>query len=185
MKLIFKTGIYALIVALHGCAPGIAVSTDYDRAADFSVYRTFTLADMNAKGGVSELNAKRIGRSIREVMIEKGFVETDAAADLLVNAVTIVKHKREITANTNYGYGGGYRPYGYWGGGTVTTFDTYEYKDGSLIIDIVNNKAQKLLWQGIGNAEIDKLPDNPDQFMLKAVKKIMAGFPPTALNKKP
>jgi hypothetical protein len=118
-------------------------------------------------------------------MTEKGFVETDAKADLLVNAVTIVKNKREITANTNYGYGGAYRPYGYWNGGSVTTFNTYDYVDGSLIIDVVNNKAQKLLWQGIGNAEIDKMPDNPDQFMLKAVKKIMAGFPPTALNKKP
>jgi hypothetical protein len=183
MKLFgFSLGMSALGVALNGCAPAIVVSTDYDRAADFSIYKTFTLAEIS--GQASELNETRIKRSIREVMFEKGFVETGADADLLVNAVTVLKNKREVTANTNYyGYGGAYRPYGYWGGGTTTTFNSYDYVDGSLIIDVVNNKEKKLLWQGIGNAEIDKLPHNPDQFMLKAVKKIMTGFPPTALNK--
>lgn len=185
MKLLSsKIGMCAVLLVLHGCAPGIKVSTDYDRAADFSSYMTFAIVDIRGKGEVSELNANRIRRSITEVMIEKGFVETGEGADLLVNAVTVVKNKREITASSNYyGYGGIYRPYGYWGGETTTTFNSYDYVDGSLIIDIVNNKAQKLLWQGIGNAEIDKMPDNPDKFMLKAVKKIMAGFPPTALNK--
>jgi hypothetical protein len=179
-----KTGMCAIILTFYGCAPTIKVSTDYDRAADFSSFLTFTLADISAKGEVSELNAYRIRRSITEVMTEKGFVETGADADLLVNAVTVVKTKREITASTDYyGYGGIYRPYGYWGSGGTTTFNSYEYKDGSLIIDIVNKKAQKLLWQGIGNAEIDQMPDNPDQFMLKAVRKILAAFPPTALNK--
>jgi len=179
-----KTGMCAVLVVLHGCAPAIKVNTDYDRAASFSSFNSFTIVDIRGKGEVSELNATRIKRSITEVMIEKGFVETGEGADLLVNAVTVVKNKREITASTNYyGYGGIYRPYGYWGGGTTTTFNSYDYVDGSLIIDIVNNKEQKLLWQGIGNAEIDKMPDNPDQFMLKAVKKIMAGFPPTVLNK--
>jgi hypothetical protein len=181
----FKTGMCAMICTLYGCAPTIKVSTDYDRAADFSSYHTFTLVDISAKGEVSELNAYRIRRSITEVLTEKGFVETGEDADLLVNAMTIVKTKREITASTDYyGYGGVYRPYGYWGGsGGTTTFNSYDYKDGSLIIDVVNKKAGKLLWQGIGNAEVDQMPDNPDQFMLKAVRKILAGFPPTALNR--
>ncbi len=179
-----KTTMCAMIITLYGCAPTIKVSTDYDRAADFSSFLTFTIADISAKGEVNELNAYRIKRSITEVMTEKGLVETGADADLLVNAVTIVKTKREITASTDYyGYGGVYRPYGYWGAGGTTTFNSYDYKDGSLIIDVVNKKAGKLLWQGIGNAEVDRMPDNPDHFMLKAVRKILAGFPPTALNR--
>src|SRR5687767_1148134 len=115
----FILGMSALGVALNGCAPAIVVSSDYDRAADFSSYKTFTLADIS--GHASELNGTRIKRSIREVMFEKGFVEAGADADLLVNAVTILKNKTEVTANS-YGYGGAYRPYGYWGGGTTTTF---------------------------------------------------------------
>jgi hypothetical protein len=64
-----------------------------------------------------------------------------------------------VTANTNYyGYGGYYRPYA-WGGGMAsgtTTYSTYDYKDGTLMIDVVD--AAKRTWCGksVGNKEIDK-----------------------------
>jgi len=177
-------GIGLLLLAMFGCAPGVKVSADYDRAADFSAYKTYSLTDITAKGEVSELNGARIMKAIRENMQKKGFTETDADADLLVNAVTVLKNKQSVTATTDYyGYGGYYRPYGYWGSGGTTTFNVYNYIDGSLIIDIVNNKAQKLLWQGIGNAEIDKMPNNPDKFINNAVTKILDGFPPKAAKK--
>lgn len=165
-----------------GCAPTVKVTTDYDRAADFSPFKTYSLVDVAAKGEVNPLNADRILQAIRTNMKAKGFTEATTDADLLVNPVTIVESKRAVTANTDYyGYGGYYRPYGYWGGaggGSTTTFNSYVYKDGSLIIDVVNNKTQKLIWQGVGNAEIDKQPGNPEQFINDAVKKILDGFPP-------
>lgn len=180
MKYIFiGLGLWFLLQANYGCAPSVKVNVDYDRAADFSTYKTFTMVDIAAKGEVSQLNAGRIQHAIKENMVSKGFTEAGAAAaDLLVNAMTVLKSKTAVTANTDYyGYGGIYRPYGYWGGG-ATTFSTYKYIDGSLIIDVVNNKTKKLLWQGIGNSEIDSKPKDPDQFIQYAVKKIMDDFPP-------
>lgn len=188
----FQTG-FGLWVFLQwflGCAPGIKVSTDYDRAADFSLYKTFTITDISKNGEVSELNATRITNAIRDNLQKKGFKETDDStnADLLINAVTMTKLKLSVTANSNfYGYGGVYRPYTYYGAGVGmanTTYNVNEYVDGSLMIDIVNNKEKKLLWQGIGNAEIDKSISNPDQFIRDAVTKIMAGFPPKSKKKK-
>lgn len=171
--------LWFLLQAMNGCAPSIKVSSDYDRAADFSSYKTYSIIDIVAKKEVNQLNGPRIMNAIRDNMQKKGYIEKDTTeADLLVNAMTIMKEKRAVTANSNYyGYGGYYRPYGAWGGGSVT-FDTHEYVDGSLIIDVVNNKTQKLLWQGVGNAEIDQMPKNPDQFISHAVTKIMNGFPP-------
>jgi hypothetical protein len=178
-----SVGLWFLLQAINGCAPSVKVSVDYDRAADFSPYKTYTLVDVAAKGEVSELNATRVMNAIRENMKTKGYAEVPADADLLVNAVTVSKTKQQVTANSDYyGYGGIYRPYGYWGGGSVT-FSTYNYVDGSLIIDIVNNKSQKLLWQGIGNAEIDNKPNNPDEFIQHAVKKILKDFPPKPIAK--
>jgi hypothetical protein len=123
-------------------------------------------------------------------MTAKGFIENTSNPDLKVNAVSILKNKTQVTANSNYyGYGGMYRPYGYWGGGGAmmgtgtTTFNSYDYVDGSLIIDIVSTKTDKLVWQGIGNAEIDSKPDNPEQFINDAIKKILAGFPPGMAKK--
>jgi len=177
---VIRLGVFLFFV--YGCGPVVKVTADYDQAADFSLYKTFTIADISKNGETSELNAPRIANAIREHMYKKGFTEGDKDADLLINAVAVKKLRMSVTANT-YGYGGYYRPYGYWGAGmssSSTTFNTNQYVDGSLIIDIVNNKEQKLLWQGIGNAEIDKAPNNAEAFIQDAVKKIMASFPPKA-----
>jgi len=174
----------------YSCSPTVNVTTDYDHAANFGEYKTFAVYDLKAQEGqVNQLNVDRVTNAIRSEMIAKGFTETSSNPDLKVNAVTILKNKQSVTANSDfYGYGGMYRPYGYWGGGGMmggasTTFNTYDYVDGSLVIDIVSTKTQKLVWQGIGNAQIDSKPDNPEEFIASSIKKILAGFPPGAAKK--
>ncbi|QLC66718.1 DUF4136 domain-containing protein [Flavobacterium sp. LPB0248] len=173
----------------YSCSPTVKVTTDYDHAANFSEYKTFAVYDLKAQQGqVNQLNVDRVAKAIRNEMLAKGFTES-SNPDLKVNAVSILKNKTSVSANTDfYGYGGMYRPYGYWGGGAMmgganTTFNTYDYVDGSLVIDIVSTKTDKLVWQGIGNAEIDSRPDNPEQFINDAIKKILTGFPPGAVKK--
>jgi hypothetical protein len=179
-----------LLGFVYGCSPTVSVTTDYDHAASFGAFKTFAVYDLKAQEGqVNQLNVDRVTNAIRSEMTAKGFTETSNNPDLKVNAVSILKNKTQVTANSDfYGYGGMYRPYGYWGGGAMmgganTTFNTYDYVDGSLVIDIVSTKTQKLVWQGIGNAQIDNKPDNPEEFIAGAVKKILAGFPPGAAKK--
>ncbi|MEN2414409.1 DUF4136 domain-containing protein [Flavobacterium mesophilum] len=179
-----------LLGLFYSCSPTVKVTTDYDHAANFSEYKTFTVYDLRAQEGqVNQLNVDRVAKAIRAEMTAKGFVESTNNPDLKVNAVSILKNKTQVTADTNfYGYGGMYRPYGYWGGGAMmgggtTTFNTYDYVDGSLVIDIVSTKTQKLVWQGIGNAQIDSKPDNPEEFIAGAIKKILEGFPPGLAKK--
>jgi len=174
----------------YSCSPTVNVTSDYDHAANFGEFKTFAVYDLKAQEGqVNQLNVDRVTNAIRSEMIAKGFTETSSNPDLKVNAVTILKNKQSVTANSDfYGYGGMYRPYGYWGGGAMmggatTTFNTYDYVDGSLVIDIVSTKTQKLVWQGIGNAQIDSKPDNPEEFIASSIKKILAGFPPGAVKK--
>lgn len=174
---------------IYSCSPTVKVTTDYDHSANFESYKTFAVYDLKAQEGqVNQLNVDRVTNAIRNEMLAKGFTES-SNPDLKVNAVSILKNRTSTTASTDfYGYGGMYRPYGYWGGGAMmgganTTFNTYNYLDGSLVIDIVSTKTQKLLWQGIGNAEIDSKPDNPEEFINSSIKKILAGFPPGAAKK--
>ncbi|KIQ21313.1 hypothetical protein RT99_10885 [Flavobacterium sp. MEB061] len=178
-----------LLGLIYSCSPTVNVTSDYDHAANFSEYKTFAVYDLKAQEGqVNQLNVDRVTKAIRSEMIAKGFTES-STPDLKVNAVSILKNKQSVTANSDfYGYGGMYRPYGYWGGGAMmgggtTTFNTYDYVDGSLVIDIVSTKTQKLVWQGIGNAQIDNKPDNPEEFIASSVKKILAGFPPGLAKK--
>jgi len=179
------SGFILVSVLVFSCATQVKITTDYDKAANFGSYKTFAVYNLKSTNSVSALNADRIINAIKAEMKKKGFTEVADNADLGVNAVTIMKDKTQITANSNYyGYGGAYRPYGYYGGGGMasgtTTYNTYDYKDGSLIIDIVDMKTQKLVWQGTGNAEIDKTPKDPDEFISSTVTKILAAFPPGA-----
>jgi len=174
---------------IYSCSPTVKVTSDYDHSANFGEYKTFAVYDLKAQQGqVNQLNVDRVTKAIRNEMLAKGFTES-SNPDLKVNAVSILKNKTSVSANTDfYGYGGMYRPYGYWGGGAMmgganTTFNTYDYVDGSLVIDIVSTKSQKLLWQGIGNAEIDSKPDNPEEFINGSIKKILADFPPGSAKK--
>ena len=177
------------IVLVISCSAPLKVNTDYDKSVNFSNYKTFSVYNLKTTGSVSQLNAERITNAIRNEMTKKGFTETSNNADLMVNAVVVLKDKQTTTATTNYyGYGGMYRPYGYYGGmgmgamGT-TSVNTYEYKAGTFIIDVVDSKTQKMIWEGTGNKDFDSAPKNPDEAITNGVASIMAGFPPGMTKK--
>lgn len=183
-KLTIKSLLFILPAALlFSCKPTLKVSTDYDRAANFSSYKTFSLYYLATSRNVSELNEERLWNSIRAAMSKKGYIENNQNPDLVVNAVSVLKNKKYVTANSNgYGYGGVYRPYGSWNTGFrsvsgSTTFQTDNYKEGSLVIDVIDAKTNKLVWEGIGNAEFEKRPKNPEEAISSAVNKILADFP--------
>ena len=187
-KAVRKVTIIALLlilmtVLLFSCGPTLKVSSDYDRSVDFSTYKTFSMYDFKAKGGVNQLNKDRIVRYIKSEMTRKGLIETDRNPDLMINAVTVMKDKKSLTASTNYyGYGGLYRPYSYWAvpASGSTTISTYDYKDGSLVIDVVDAKTKRMIWEGTGYAQIDRKPKNPEEVISEVVTKIMQGFPAEA-----
>ncbi len=169
------------VMLISSCSSSLKVSSDYDRRAEFSKYKTFSFFRLTDKGpGISDLNRDRIINAIKGEMIKKGFVEDNNNPDLLVNATTIVKEKKQVSSTTNYyGYGGYYRPYAWGPGyGGSTTYNVYEYKDGSLIIDVLAASGNQLLWQGTGNKEIDIPFKNADTEIPVIVTKIMASFPP-------
>jgi hypothetical protein len=183
-KTILKSILLALPVTLMvSCKPTLKVSADYDRSANFSAYKTFSLYYLVTNRHVTELNEDRIWNSIRTEMLKKGYKENDRNPDIVVNAVSVVNNKKYVSANSHlYGYGGAYRPYGYWNGGLVTgsrstTVQAASYKEGSLLIEVVDSKTNKLVWQGTGNAEFEKQPKNPDAAISGAVNKILASFP--------
>jgi hypothetical protein len=175
--------VLAICLLTISCGPTLQVTSDYDHSANFSNYHTFKIVKLEQKvQAISQLNQNRIIDAVRNQMKAKGFTETEEA-DLLVNIVTILKDEKQVTANT-YGYGGGYRPYAWGGGYSSTTVNVENYKNGSLIVEVADAKTKNLLWEGIGNQDIDQPSSNPDQSIQTAVKSIMASFPPGMAKKK-
>ena len=59
------------------------------------------------------------------------------------------------------GYGWGYRPYYWgWGGpafvyyGGMTAVDKEHYKEGTIIIDLIDTRSRKVVWRGFGVGEV-------------------------------
>jgi hypothetical protein len=169
--------VFSSLLLLVSCGPALQVTSDYDHSANFANYKTFRIVKLEQQvQGINQLNQNRIVEAVRSEMTSKGFTEKEDA-DMFVNIVTILKDEQQVTANT-YGYGGGYRPYAWGGGYSSTTVNVEKYKNGSLIIEVADAKTKNLLWEGIGNKDIDSPPSNPDQAIKDAVKSIMASFPP-------
>lgn len=186
MKTQLLTSIISALV-LAGCEAPLKVITDYDKTVHFSNYSTFAIDSLTEQEkALSQLNADRIINGIKAAMLSKGFEEDPRDPDLRVSAVTIMKDRKEVTANTNYyGYGGVYRPYG-WGtgsSGSYTTYNVSDYLDGSIIIDVVDARTNKLIWEGAGNKEIDKPSKDLDEAIRSAILRIMKDFPPDPKKK--
>lgn len=172
----------ATIGLATSCKPTVKVQTDYDRNAHFSSYKTFSLYYLVTSRNINELNEERIWNAIRTEMISKGYVENNQHPDLVVNAVSVLKNKKYVSASSSATSFGAIRPYGYWTAAPVGvsrqgTVRVENYKDGSLLIEVTDAKTRKLLWEGTATAELNKRPEDPDKAIRETVKKVMVQFP--------
>ncbi len=181
--IILSAAFLSSLILFTSCEPQLTITNDYDHSVKFSQFHTFRIVKLEQQiQALSQFNQTRIINAVRAQMITKGFTEADNA-ELLVNIVSILKNKQEIVADT-YGYGGGFRPYAWGGGNMSTTVNVQDYKTGSLIVEVVNSATKKLIWEGVGNRDIDAPLSNPDKKITAAVQKIMASFPPGMTHSK-
>lgn len=60
----------------------------------------------------------------------------------------------------------------------TTTVDVHEYKEGSLVIDLVDAERKALIWQGVGTSTLKKKSNGREERINEAVSKILAAYPP-------
>jgi hypothetical protein len=171
--------LFIIMIAAAACS-SIKVSSDFDKAANFASYKTYSYTDEALTLPISELNKKRLIDAIDAELATKGFTKKDGNPDVLINLNIKAEKKQTATATTSggYGYGYGYR-YGGWGGGTTTiNYDTYT--DGTLFVDMIDASKKALVWQGWGTKTVD--PDasqeKRDKNIAYAVKQIFMNYPP-------
>ena len=188
LRNLIRIGIISLLFFINiRCASKIAVTSEYDKGLDFKKYKTFSFYHLKTTGEVSQVNADRLVKAIVLEMTEKGFVESSDNPDLLINAVTVLTKKEALSVSSEYyGYGGYFRPYGYGYGYSNVGYalensaadNRFVYRDGTIMIDILEAKSEKLIWEGTGTAEIITKPSDPANAIRYAVSKIIESFPP-------
>ena len=91
----------------------VRVNTDYDKNVDFANYNTYAyLKSSIDKAEISDLDKKRILRSIDEVMSSKGFSKSENPS-MLISIFTKERERVDVYNNAGFGWGWGWNPY--WG----------------------------------------------------------------------
>jgi hypothetical protein len=166
-----------LILVLASACATIKVSSDFDKAASFSGYKTYAFTPEALNLSIEELNRKRILTATENELALKGFTKSDNP-DVLVDLKITGEKKQTATATSTGGYGG-YRWGGGYGGGT--TYVNYDsYVEGTMFIEMIDAAKKEIVWQGRGvgtidpNASAKKREENINY----AVKQIFTQYPP-------
>ena len=166
-----------LLLFVLGACSSVRVAADYDKNVDFAQYKTYAFYKNGIdKVEISDLDKKRILRSIDEVMAAKGFTKSENP-DLLVNLFTKAREQvsvNQFNAGWGYGWGFGWNPY-FWGGNNTTVSTSTE---GTLYIDLIDAKKKEMVWQGEGVGYLTQNTDKKDEVIKNFVAKILEQYPP-------
>lgn len=164
----------AASVALIGCS-SIDTSYDYDTRVDFTQLRTF---DWMPEQPVSIPDPRR-EQAVRDEFVSaleaRGFEKVSHDADFLLVMYAGAEAQLQVSA---YGYG--YGPRSTFWGPTDGYVEANVYRDGTLILDVVNPETDELAWRGTAQGALDASmnPQQLRELVTKAIDKMLKKFPP-------
>lgn len=177
----------AIIILFLSSCSSMKVTTDYDPKADFSKYKTFSFLPWS-KGSdelLSEYDKKRVRAAATHELEKLGFKKESGKTDLVVNVLIIIDQKTGTAAYNDYytsGVGVGYY-YGPWGynypGGVspYTTLHSYDYEEGTMIVDLLDVEKKQLAWQGIAKKTLSSAKKGDGTVIKEAMAKLFEEFP--------
>ena len=169
-----------MTLVFAGMASAQQVKTDYDRSANFALYKTYSWEHVETK---DPLNVDRIKHAVNAVLAARGWTLVDSGADVAVLAMEITRDQQ--TLNTFYdGLGGGWGWRRFGGGGfseATTTTDTYTV--GTVVVDLFDTKTKQLIWRGSASDTLSNNSDKNIKNLNESVDKMFKHFPPGATTK--
>jgi hypothetical protein len=176
----------AISMSLFAACSTVTVTTDYDRSASFAKYKTYRLAPAAHGHTLSPVTDAALRASLRRELAARGIAETSSGkSDLAIVRHVFLEQKISVNQYTDwgYGYGGGwpyrYGYYGMWAGAPRTYVDVSRYTEGTLVLDFVDTRTQRLVFRGIGKAVVAG-PESNARKIDEAVTKMIAAFPTSA-----
>jgi len=186
MKLL-KFALVPALGLLAGCSD-IYVKYDFDPHASYASFKTFDwyAASARAKGkadGVENpIMDRRVRRILERELAAKGFQRQDGDPDFLLTYYPVYRDRFVQTYTSMgpaWGYGWG-RPWGY--GPAVGFTEVQAYREGSIVLEVVDNKTNQMVWQAVAEGALSGLrdPQDAEEQVTLAVKKLLEKFPPPA-----
>lgn len=163
----------ALLTA--ACSPQIRVYSDHDPDYQVSNFKTFDWeqkTDIEANRNplqYNELNDKRIKSAVLRELTSRDYIFSEESPDRIIH-YHIVIDDQSIVAEP---YENFYGPY--W---TQTRTHVYPYREGTLIIDLMDPRTNSLIWRGWATVGLDMIaPEQTEEIISRVVAKVFKNFP--------
>ena len=173
----------AAVLLLASCATGPRVTSDVDPSANFGQYRSFAFySPLAIEGqGYATLTSGRTKDAARRQMESRGYVYDEKSPDLWVNLNAYMQEKTDVvnTPEVDYDYYYSYRARRYV---AVPTWrdrtDVYRYTEGTLNVDLVDAKQNRLVWTGVAVGRVGRTkPEERGAKIDAAVAEIFLRYP--------
>lgn len=182
-----RSGALAAALLAAGCS-NLKVDLDYDPARNFSAYHSYAwLPAATSKEGEAvirnDLVEARVVSAVDNALAGKNMQRADkASADFLVTYHINVEDRVDVrTIETGFGY----RPWWGWNSRFDTETVVQNYKAGTLVLDIVDRKTDKLAWRGSAETRLREglTPQERDTEIRTIVNALLSNFPPGSAPK--
>jgi hypothetical protein len=165
-------------LALTGCAP-LRVNSYLERGTDFSRYRTYNWGPPDSwTTGDPRLDNNPFFQELVRADVDKqlfgrGFEKTmTETPDLRLHYHASINQRIDVNrADRRYGY-----CYG-----VDCPSDVIEYEAGTLVLDIVDSRTNRVIWRGWAQDTVEGVLDNEDAMarqINEAVMRMLARLPP-------
>lgn len=171
------------LIGLSGCAV-----TDFDRSADFTRYKTFAWGkpevDVESPVYDSDLINDRIRQAVESEFSKRGIMKSHRNPDFIVRYHTYTEEKKSRTGGYPHPYSYRYYPFGFYPFAFGYGYPYYwmsppqvrEFTEGTLILDILDNRSNELVWRGAVSGNVDDVAGLKKQIE-KGIKAIMKKYP--------
>jgi hypothetical protein len=165
-------------VAAAGCATTMTVSSHVDRGINFARYRTYDWGPADAlPTGDPRLDKNPFFKDHVEGAVEKQLaargleMSTSGTPDLLIHYHASINQRIDVNRID--------RRYGYCYGVDCPP-DVIEYEAGTLVLDIVDSRTNRVIWRGWAQDTVEGVLDNEDEMarqINEAITRMLARLP--------
>lgn len=166
--------VISILFAFAGC--NVKVHSSFDRTQDFSEYKTFCWLNgcEFTYTGPTYLNDSLLREKIKNSIIaelnKKGFTQNDNQPDLLIDFHISVKNESSIIYHHNDDDHYNYKPF--------PEEEIINYLKGTIVIDMVDKSAGKMVWRSEAIGYMDTHPDLSEKNIRKGIAIALKNFPP-------
>lgn len=173
------------VVSVACASSNVDVQTQVAPQANFGSYRTFNMMTPRNAGRRSanpatqadpmldnSITNQAMRNEIRQRLEALGYQSGGRDADL---GVAVYAASRQTLDVTNVDYGYPYRPW-WWG----PRQEVRPVTEGTVVIDVVDRRANRLIWRGVGRGEVSDNPDDYAKDLRTAVDEVLKKLPRAA-----